>query len=155
MTETDPAVIFRILNEIGIIEQLSRALLEARLPPPLIAAHFAVLSHLRKGRDGAVPIDMARAFQVPKTSMTHTLKGLERHGYVILQPNPRDGRSKTVWLTDKGRALEERIMVALAPEITALMEGVEVEKLVSILPVLTDLRVYLDAARDAPQLPSG
>ena len=33
---------FRFFNEVGIIEQLSRALLEARLPAPYIAPHFGV-----------------------------------------------------------------------------------------------------------------
>ena len=146
--DADPTVLFEIFNEIGIIEQLSRASLEARLPEGLIAPHFAVVSHLSKGRDGATPIDMARAFQVPKTSMTHTLKGLERGGYVTLRPNPDDGRSKKVWLTTKGRDLRGHTIQALAPEFMDLIAGFDVEKLQAIKPVLTELRIYMDAARD-------
>ena len=144
----DPTVLFELFNEIGIIEQLSRALLEARLPDGLIAPHFAVVSHLSKGRDGATPIDMARAFQVPKTSMTHTLKGLEKHGYVELRPNPSDGRSKQVWLTPKGAAMRGQTIQALAPEFMELVAELDVEKLKSIKPVLSELRAYMDAARD-------
>ena len=148
MDDHDPTPIFELFTEIGIIEQLSRALLEARLPDGLIAPHFAVLNHLIRRGDGATPIDMARAFQVPKTSMTHTLKGLEKGGYVALRPNPADGRSKQVWLTDQGRALRDRTIAALAPEMARMVAEFGAERLLLIKPVLTDLRAYMDAARD-------
>lgn len=144
----DLSVLFDVFKEIGIIEQLSRALLEARLPDGLIAPHFSVLSHLINRGDGATPIDMARAFQVPKTSMTHTLKGLEKGGYVDLRPNPQDGRSKQVWLTDKGRDLRNGTIAAMAPEMLKLVSEFDAEKLLAIKPVLTELRIYMDAARD-------
>ncbi|APX10873.1 MarR family winged helix-turn-helix transcriptional regulator [Tateyamaria omphalii] len=148
MRDTDPSVFFQLFNEIAIIEQLSRALLEARLPHGLIAPHFAVLNHLTRVSDGGTPIDMARAFQVPKTSMTHTLKGLEAHGLVEMRPNPDDGRSKRVWLTEAGRDLRADVIVALGPDFDELARGFDVARLVDITPVLSDLRAYLDAARD-------
>lgn len=148
MHDPDPRLLFEVFKEIGIIEQLSRARLEARLPDGLIAPHFAVLSHLINRGDGAVPIDMARAFQVPKTSMTHTLKGLAAKGYVELRDNPKDGRSKTVWLTDKGRALREQTIAALAPSFGDMLQHVDMQALADILPTLVELRAYMDAARD-------
>ncbi|MEM7520583.1 MAG: MarR family transcriptional regulator [Pseudomonadota bacterium] len=150
MPPSDPRVMFEIFKEIGIIEQLSRAQLEARLPDGLIAPHFTVLNHLINRGDGAVPIDMARAFQVPKTSMTHTLKGLATAGYVELRDNPRDGRSKTVWLTEKGRKLREDTIAALAPAMQGLLGHLDYEALAKILPTLVHLREVMDAARDAP-----
>lgn len=148
MDNHDPSVLFEIFNEIGIIEQLSRALLEARLPDGLIAPHFGVLSHLSKGRDGATPVQIARAFQVPKTSMTHTLKGLEQGGYVTLKPNPEDGRSKQVWLTEKGQGLRNQTIQALAPDFIDLISKFDADRLTAIKPVLNELRITLDAARD-------
>lgn len=143
-----PAVFFEVFKEIGIIEQLSRAILEAQLPDGLIAPHFSVLNHLVARGDGRPPIEMARAFQIPKTSMTHTLKGLQAQGLVELRPNPEDGRSKCVWLTDAGRTLRGDVIAGLGPEFAKLSEGFDMARLASIHPVLTDLRVYLDAARD-------
>ena len=147
-THSDTALLFAIFTAIGILEQLSRALLEARLPEGLIAPHFTVLNHLTRLGDGATPIDMARAFQVPKTSMTHTLKGLEARGYVTLRPNPDDGRSKQVWLTDTGRALRNNTIAALAPEFADLAAGFDVERLVSIKPTLSALREFMDSRRN-------
>mgnify|MGYP001796126744 CR=1 FL=1 len=147
MPNVNPGILFEIFNEIGIIEQLSRARLEARLPEGLIAPHFTVLNRLVRVQDGATPLEMARAFQVPKTSLTHTLQGLEKHDLVEMRPNPADGRSKTVWITDKGRALREATIQSLAPEFIQLMQTFDVEALLAVKPTLTALRKLLDENR--------
>ncbi len=141
--------LFQLFNEIGIIEQLSRTIMEARLPKGLIAPHFGVLNHLIRVADGRTLVELARAFQVPKTSMTHTVAGLSKHGLVMVRPNPNDGRSKCVWITDEGRALRDRVITDLTPEFQELLDGFDVERLFAILPVLTDLRVFLDEHRNA------
>jgi DNA-binding MarR family transcriptional regulator len=144
----DQTDLFRFFNEIGIIEQLSRALLESRLPDGLIAPHFTVLNHLTRLGDGRTPVEIARAFQVPKTSMTHTLAGLERRGLVEMRPNPDDGRSKRVWLTAAGRALRLQVIAALEPEFARLRAGIDTDRLSAVLPALAELRAFLDADRD-------
>ncbi|MBV1897299.1 MAG: MarR family transcriptional regulator [Rhodobacteraceae bacterium] len=149
MQENDPTLFFGVFNEIGIIEQLSRALFEARLPKGLIAPHFAALSHLIRVRDGATPMEMARAFQVPKTTMTHTLSVLAKHELVDIRPNPNDRRSKCVWLTDAGRAMRDKAIADMSPDFRVLADGFDTDRLVEILPVLTDLRVFLDNHRNA------
>ncbi|MEM1351075.1 MAG: MarR family transcriptional regulator [Pseudomonadota bacterium] len=148
MPDTDYATLFEFFNEIGIIEQLSRAALEARLPPGLIAPHFTVLNHLTRLGEGRAPIDMARAFQVPKNSLTHTLKGLEDRGLIEMRPNPQDGRSKLVYLTDAGRALRADTISALAPDFERIIAAIDVTELAAILPQLKELRVFLDQDRN-------
>ncbi len=143
-----PGIYFGVLNEIGIIEQLSRTLLEARLPDGLIAPHFTVLNHLIRVRDGRTPLELARAFQVPKTSMSHTLAGLERHGLIEMRPNPEDKRSKQVWLTDQGRAVRESTIAGLSVDLADMAEILPPQDVATILPVLTRLRVWLDRRRD-------
>lgn len=142
-------MLFDVFNEIGIIDQLARALLEARLPDGLITPHFSVVNHLSRLGDGRTPIEIARAFQVPKTSMTHTIKVLEAKGYVEVRPNPEDGRSKCVFLTEKGRALPGLAVSKMAPDITHVMQGLDVSELTAITPVLRQLRETLDAERNA------
>ncbi len=148
MPDTAPATYFEVFNEIAIIEQLSRALLEARLPEGLIAPHFTVLNHLVRVGDGRALIDMARAFQVPKTSMTHTIKVLVAQGLVEVRPNPEDGRSKLVWITEQGRAVRHRTITDLAPDFERLAQGFDMTRLTGALPVLRDLRIFLDEDRD-------
>ena len=145
----NPMALFQVFNEIGIIDQLSTTILEARLPKGLIAPHFGVLNHLIRVADGRTLVEMARSFQVPKTSMTHTVAGLNKHGLVMVRPNPNDGRSKCVWITDSGRALRDQVIADLTPEFRELLGDFDVGRLLSILPVLTDLRVFLDEHRNA------
>ena len=149
MQDHDRMLLFSVFNEIGIIEQLARTLLEARLPKGLIEPHFGVLNHLTRVADGRTPVELARAFQVPKTSMTHTVSGLEKHGLVEVRPNPNDGRSKCVWLTPAGRDLRNDTIAALDPDFAALAAGVDTERLRDLLPALSELREFLDHYRNA------
>ena len=154
MSDPKTAELFAFFNEIGIIEQLSRAVLEARLPDGLIAPHFTVLNHLSRLGDGRAPIDMARAFQVPKTSLTHTLKGLEERGLIELRPNPADGRSKLVYLTEAGSTLRNNTIASMGPEFQRMAEGFDLDRLTEVLPVLRELRVFMDEDRNKkPVLP--
>ena len=146
--QANPAVLFELFNEIGIINQLSTARLEEVLPDGLIAPHFTVLNHLTRVGEGTTPQRMARAFQVPKTSLTHTLQGLEKRGLIEMRPNPEDGRSKTVWLTPAGRGLREEVIGALVQGAQDLMAKLDLDHLAAIRPALTELRIVLDAARD-------
>lgn len=146
--QPDTARWFALFTEIGIIAQLSQALLGRHLPDGLTADHYAVISHLHRVRDGATPLDMARAFQVPKTTMTHRLSVLEAHGLVRLAPNPRDGRSKCVWLTKAGRDFRTAAMARLAPDLGRIAVRLEADAPERLLPALGALRGVLDAERE-------
>ena len=148
-TAANPMALFQVFNEIGIIEQLSRTIMEARLPKGLIAPHFAVLNHLIRVADGRTLVELARSFQVPKTTMTHTVSGLVKHELVMVRPNPNDGRSKCVWITEEGRRVRDQVIADLTPEFQELLGGFDVERLFAILQVLTDLRIFLDEHRNA------
>jgi len=149
MQQDERALFFGVFTEIGIIDQLSRSLLEARLPKGLIAAHFTVLNHLMRVADGRTPVEMARAFQLPKTSVTHTVAALHKRGLVDVRPNPNDRRSKCVWLTDAGRALRNDTVAAMEPDFATLAAGFDTQKLLDILPVLAELRAFMDHQRNA------
>jgi DNA-binding MarR family transcriptional regulator len=149
MTDEQTARVFGLFNDIGIIEQLTRTQLEARLPKGLIAPHFTVLNHLIRVADGRTPVELARAFQLPKTNITHTVAGLKERGLVDVRPNPNDGRSKCVWITEAGRRLRDDTIAALAQDFDRLLVPFGVERLLEIAPVLRDLRVMLDEDRNA------
>jgi len=146
---TPDVTLFAFFNEVGILAQLSRAMFEARLPPGFNLPQFAVLNHLIRVRDGQTPMALARAFQVPKTSMTHSLAVLERHGLIELRPNARDGRSKCVFLTDQGRGFRNDAVASLAPDMAAIAADYPVDRVERMLPALAALRKVMDARRDA------
>lgn len=138
--------LFRVFNEIGIINQLTTALLARRLPDGLHPSQFALLGNLVRLGDGKTPAALAQAFQVPKASMTNTLMQLERRGLIDVRPDADDGRKKRVFLTNTGRDLYHRIVASMSGPIAEVTEGIE--GLEEILPVLEALRAKLDKNRD-------
>ena len=147
MDDKTLSLYFRLFNEIGIIDQLSRAALEAKLPDRFLVSHFSVLNHLIRVQDGRTPLELAQAFQVPKTTMTHTLTGIAKAELIEMRPNPADGRSKCVWLTEKGRTFRNDAIASLAPDFEAVAREFPPERIAEFLPHLTSLREFLDAAR--------
>lgn len=141
-------MLFTFFNEVGILAQLSRALFEARLPPGFTLSQFAVLNHLVRVGDGRTPLQLARAFQVPKTTMTHSLAVLERHLLIEMRPNAKDGRSKCVFITEAGRSFRQDAVESLMPDMAAIAAAYPVDRLIAALPTLTELRKTMDAMRD-------
>ena len=136
MSESVLSDYFRLFNEIGIIEQLSRTMFEARLPPGFVMAQFSVLNYLVRVKDGQTPVLLARAFQVPKTSMTHSLAVLQKAGLIDIRANPKDGRSKQVFITEAGLAFRARAIAAVAPDLQRIAQSLSHERVALLLPEL-------------------
>ncbi|WIY23680.1 MarR family winged helix-turn-helix transcriptional regulator [Parasedimentitalea psychrophila] len=148
MNDEDLGSYFALIYEVGIINQIGAAFLEARLPSGLLVSHFGVISHLIRVRDGATPLELARAFQVAKTTMTHTLAGLEKHGFVEMRPNPDDKRSKQVWLTLAGKQFRDVALAKLAPLFEELGGRFSSKRVAAMLPDLAEFRAVIDQLRD-------
>ena len=139
--------LFELMNEIGIISQLSSNALNRQLPGGLLVSHFSVLNHLVRLGDGCTPVEIARAFQVTKATMTNTLGKLEGAGLVELRAHPTDGRSKQVYLTPRGTEFRTQAIASLAPAMKRMAGSVDVDVLLATLPALRELRAYLDRNR--------
>jgi DNA-binding MarR family transcriptional regulator len=139
---------FRFFNEIGIIGQLSRTILERRLPEGMLISHFSVLNHLIRVQDGPTPQHLSTAFQLPKTSMTHTLAVLEKHNLIEMKPNPKDGRSKNVWITEKGRDFRNRAISSMDPDIDQLSGLLAEVDIATLNEQLATVRKIMDVARN-------
>jgi DNA-binding MarR family transcriptional regulator len=161
--ETDASekhgLVFALLNEAGIISQLSRALMETSNPDGLSMPQFTVLNHLVRLGGTPSPLKRAQAFQLPKTTMTHTLATLEKRDLIKMQRNAEDGRSKLVHLTPAGSKLvhltpagrdaRDRAINAVSGEMARLAADVGTDRIADALPVLRDIRTRLDAWRDS------
>lgn len=140
-------LLFRFLNEIGIIDQLARARLESALPDGLRISQFVVINHLvRLGGDWS-PVRLAKAFQVTKGAMTNTLRRLESRGLVAVVPDPDDGRGKLVRLTAAGRKMREKCVRSVDPLLADLEVKFGEQRFAKALPLLEELRKYLDDHR--------
>jgi DNA-binding MarR family transcriptional regulator len=146
--EQDILAVFSFFNEIGIINQLSSRLFETHLPEGFLISHFSVLNHLVRMGDGRTPLSIARALQVPKTSLSHTLSGLNTAGFITFEANPADHRSKCVKITDAGRRFRHQAITMLIPDLEKLRDTITPERFADSLPLLAEIRAYLDQKRD-------
>ncbi len=144
--DNDPLA-FRIFNEIGIISQLSAAIMTRVLPPGLSMAQFGVLNNFVRLGGERTPAGLADAFQVTRGAMTNTLTRLEAQGLVILRPDPADGRGKIVEITEAGRQAREDALAVLMHEVSKLEGKVDWTDLEEMLPKLEALRKILDEER--------
>ena len=144
--------LFALLNEIGIIEQLARNRFERAQPDGLRLPQFTVLNHLVRLGDGRGPAQIARAFQVSKPTMTNTLQRLEERGFIRLEADPRDARSKRVMLTKAGRARRDLAVQAVTASLAPVASRLDLAP-ATLVPALVALREALDRTRDDPPPP--
>jgi len=147
-TETGLAMAFRLFNEIGIIAQLSGNAFEKAMPQGMTLPQFTVLNHLTRLGGNRTPLQIANAMQVTKGTMTNTLQHLERGGYIFVTPDPNDGRSKRIDISVAGREMHQRAIVAIEPMLAQVASLFPIERVEATLPVLAELRSWLDKARD-------
>lgn len=143
----EAALYFRLFNEIGIIAQLSASRFQRVLPHDLTVAQFSLLNHCVRLGDGWTPARLAAAFQVTRGTMTSTLGRLELKGFIRIDPDTEDARSKRVFLTRSGRAAREEALKALTPDLADLPAGFTPTEAAAILPALEKLRIWLDTHR--------
>lgn len=147
-SDEDVAAMFRCLNEIGIIAQLSGAAFEKVMPGAMTLPQFTVLNHLTRLGGDRTPLQIARALQVSKGAMTNTLGHLERAGWIAVRPDDRDGRSKRVDITAHGRSAHAAAIAAIAPELAWLAATVAPDRVRAATPLLAEMRQALDRRRD-------
>lgn len=147
-SEDQTAHVYRFFTEVGIINQLISTEVETFLPGRMTATQFGILGHLSRRPGGSTPLQLSNAFQVPKTSMTHMLMGLERLGFIELAPNPDDKRSKIARATRDGVRFLDLIMGRMTDRLAPVIDGAGTESFLACLPHLSRIREALDRARD-------
>lgn len=122
---TEPPLSFRIVNWIGIIDQLAsteanRALKAHGLALP----QFVLLNHFSHRPDEPRTITaIARAFQQPQPGLTKTVQKLVAKGWLRETANGKDGRSKLLHITPRGLARHQAALATLAPNLARAFAG--------------------------------
>lgn len=91
-------------------QQIMLTRIEAALRPFGISfSRYELLTLLSFTRTGMLPMSKLSArLQVHPTSVTNTVDRLEAAGLVLRRPDPADGRSRLVAITDAGRDVAQR-----------------------------------------------
>lgn len=148
MDEANLQSVYRFFTEAGIISQFGNTLIERHLPERMTHQHFGLLGHISRRPEGSTPQQLAYAFQIPKTSMTHMIRVLETLGYIEIAANPRDARSKVAQITKAGGQLLVSTLQVAAKDIATMNPPMDHALIKGLLPDLQAAREQLDAARD-------
>ncbi len=68
--------------------------------------------------------DLAEAIHRDRSTVTTLVKKLVQQGFVILQENPQDSRSRLVMLTEKGKGLHAEFRVISEELMTTIYKGI-------------------------------
>ena len=107
----------------------------ARLGLEITPEQWALLVRLWE-RDGRSQNDLSEVTLRDKHTISRMLDGMVERGWVERRPDPNDGRSKLVFLTRTGLALEARL-VPLAEELVhEMLRGIDADELQLTLQTL-------------------
>ena len=93
--------------------RVSQAYDAALAPEGLTVSQYALLSTLaNQGAEVASPTvsALAETLALDRTTLGHNLRPLERDGFVVVEPDARDGRIRRIRLTQEGRAKRDRCL---------------------------------------------
>lgn len=79
------------------------------LPAGLTVTQYGLMTEiLRRGTKAPTVTELANAMVMDRSGLGHTLRPLERDGYIVLVRDKEDGRQRGVVLTAAGRALHKK-----------------------------------------------
>lgn len=87
-------------------------------------------------KDGRTQLDLVKATHLKAPTISVALQKLEHDGYVIRQPDEYDMRAMRVFLTEKGRELDNKLKKRIAEEeaaATDILTEAECETLIILL----------------------
>jgi DNA-binding MarR family transcriptional regulator len=119
------------------VHQILMARLNAQLDPfQLTFPRYEALMLLYYSREGALPLGkMGDRLQVHRTSVTNTIDGLERLGYVERLQHEHDRRTTLARITERGREVAEQATRVLNEDRfgTAPLKRAELDQLTQAL----------------------
>ena len=107
----------------------------------LPSSYRMLIFHLARMEPGVTQLDLVKAAHLKPPTVSVTLQKMERDGLVTRQSNESDMRQTLVYLTDKGKAIDERIRVMHEEADTAALQGLsdsEIETLSLLLNKVID-----------------
>ncbi len=147
---TEPPLPFRIVNWIGIIDQLASTEANQVLRPlGLQLPQFVLLNHFSHRPDETRTVTgVARALQQPQPGVTKNVQKLVAKGWLRERTNGGDGRSKLLVLTPAGLAKHRAAVAALTPSLARAFDDWSERDQRLLFAMLDRLKLWFDRDRD-------
>ena len=95
----------------------------------------AILMNLWK-KNGQSQKELADSSCKDKTSVTRLIDGMEKRNLVVRIADKKDGRQKLIYLTNKGKELQKKVIESLHKTIDEAQQGISVRHLEACKGVL-------------------
>ncbi len=126
-----------------VARQLARALHAEISPLGVVPGQFGQLLVLYE-REGLTQQELSEIVGIEQPTMARTLARMERDGLIERKPHPTDGRSQSIVLTEKSRALQPRLFEAARSVNARAMEGFSELERSMLIELLIAVRSNLD-----------
>ena len=94
-------------------------------------------------RDGRTQLDLVHATHLKAPTISVALQKLEKDGYVSRRPDEYDLRATRVFLTDKGRALDDKIRRRIYEEESEAMKNLTESERDTLVRLLAKIKTNL------------
>ncbi len=140
---------FRILNWIGIVNQLSVTRANQILQSgPIAFPQFKLLLHFyNQDYKKHTVKEVAEAFQQPQPGTTKTIQKLEKKGCLKSMIHPDDGRARLFSITPDGRKTIEDTQQMMGPLIDEIFKEWQPRDLDILFSMLDRVKCQLDENR--------
>jgi len=136
---------------VSILYRKGHIYLQQKLKP-LDLSHGQVKIFIYLAQNGgATQREISESFQLDKSSTSFLIQNMTEKGFVRREPNPEDGRSQILFLTEKGRAKKTEVKKIFAGWTELLLTGFsekEKEQVFSLLNRMMDNVKFFDEDRD-------
>lgn len=139
---------YLFFTEVSTVDLLCKTLIGKILPDGVHPSHFAIVLYLARLGDGKTPQQLANAMEVTKATMSHSLKVLEKRGFIEILKSETDARSKQVFLTEMGCNFYNQAMSASARTFGNFLREEHIQLMADALPSLVAIRKLLDENRE-------
>lgn len=102
---------------------MDQSVTEALAEVELTAAQGPILGYLARSKDPPCPRDIEQEFHLSHPTVSGLLSRLEKKGFIRMQPDETDRRSKRIHLLDKGRQCSEDIRQIILQNEQKLIAG--------------------------------
>jgi MarR family transcriptional regulator for hemolysin len=94
-------------------------------------------------KEGVIQGDLARTLGIRAVTLGGIVDRMEAKGWLERRPDDKDRRAKRIWLTNKGRELEEAIRLSLKRVHDVAIEDIPDERVDQLFETITVIRANL------------
>jgi DNA-binding MarR family transcriptional regulator len=125
-----------------------RTLVAAGLSPVGLHPGQDALLRCLWSRDGQTQSELVETLGVEPPTVTKMVHRLEEAGFVTRRPYPGDRRVSTVWLTDDGRRVRQRVQRVHNGIISGAVNGLSADQTATLCELLSVVADNLDNHRN-------